>query len=338
MAERFPITLYTFERNAEKFVFDADISAETLKILNGIYRKTEDICQSGYDSAKLENSVFGCFFKEGFFVYSFFDINSHGMMSMKGLFIPEKYRRTAWRIYLRNIMCMAAADEFKNTQKTIYNADYDFMCSISEDAERRLDVEYYLKINKYFTDMNKSIPHNFALTDYPIRKLPIVFSAENSDYDSLPDDYEDGKISLNPLVVDDAFKKFCEEEKYLKDIYILRTSKKNFLEIKKDELREKGIKKAYIKSEIDDLEYKFKSILSDSVWYIINDSSKYIQCLDPITIKDLESGCIDFATLDTAVKNACSIAESGKNLRDESVQNTDDRKKGGLFGQIFRKK
>ena len=154
MAERFPIVIYTFERTAENFVFDAEISDRTMRLLHEIYRRTNDRCQNEYDNSRLENSLFGCFLDEGFFIYSFFDINSREI-SMRGLFIPNEYKRTAWRIYLRNIMCIAASDEFRNTTKTRYSGDCKWLFSISEIAERRLNVEYYLKINQYFIDMDK---------------------------------------------------------------------------------------------------------------------------------------------------------------------------------------
>ena len=134
--------------------------------------------------------------------------------------------------------------------------------------------------------------------------------------------------------------RLCEDEGFFRNIYILRTSKKAFIEMKKDELREKGMKKSDIKDEAEDIESEFKKILSDYVWYILNNSpaEKFTYCLDPETIKALENGCIDFAVLNTAVKNAYTCARRKMDLHNDYEQSADRKK--GFFGQlpIFRKK
>ena len=340
MSGNFPLLFYTFDKTSDGFLFEAEVSAKTLNMIEIIYDKINERCQRQYDNNKLENSLFCCFFDEGFFLYSFFNINSGRMISMKGIFVPKQYIRIAWRIYLRQIMYMTAADIFRNSEKYKYFTDYEWISGISENAKSKLSDEYIAKIDRYFNDMQKDIPNNFAMTNYPIRKLPIAFTIKNNISISA-EEYQEGKIVMQESTVKQALAELNENEPYLSSVYVLKTLKKHFVELKKNEMKEMGMKKSEIKSESEELESELKMMPCENVWYVLdNDSEGSItQQFDQNTIRELETGIIDFSTLSMAVKSACREIAGKKSVRNNTAQEqTAEKKKGGFLGSFFGKK
>lgn len=334
--------MYTFDMTSKGILFNAEVSAETLNILENIYARTNEKCRQTYDSGRLENSLFCCFFDEGFFVYSFFNIGSGGTVSMKGIFVPKEYRRTAWRIYLRDIMYMVAADEFRNSRVYEYKVDYEWICNISQHARKSLDDDYAAKIDRFFDDMQREIPHNFALTDYPMRKLPIAFKMESKGANIYDENFEEGKIIMQEADIKKALAEISENEPYLSSIYLARTSKKHFIEMKKEELKLMGLKKNAVKTESEEIEAELKNTPGENIWFVLDNSEggSFSQHFDTNTLKDLESGSINFATLSTAVKIACNKLKDRKSGAEssDSPQSAEGKKKGGFLGSFFGKK
>lgn len=346
MSCKFPILMNPYIRPAKSGFLKLSISEETKNIIDVLYGKANQSFVSGmrYRISNLENSLFCCCFPEGLFIYAFFPEKSQGQLAMAGFFISQKYMRIAWRLYLEDIMYIVAANMcslavFKK------ECDYDTMRKHSEAAKGMLNEEYRSQIAEYLSKMNKDIPYNFAMTQYPKCYLPVNFNMENSFYDVHQNESEEGNLVIYKSVVEDTLKKLGENEEWMKNIYIRRAEKSDFLEIIKARMKSEGKKKADIKAAIDDTEYELNAIRNNYVWYMANDSSNdyFIRLFDYYTNQQFQTGSIDFAALSDAVEITLSQyrKEQQEKLNDKDVDNNNNNnnneepKRG--FLKLFRK-
>ncbi|MDE6034648.1 MAG: hypothetical protein K2G36_01890 [Ruminococcus sp.] len=324
MAEIFKLVMYPLIKPSSPEFFKAEISDNTKNIIDTLYNSANSDFVSGRKNLimKLNHSFFCCCFEEGFIIYTFSPETSHGRLAMNGVFVPAEYIRTAWKLYLKDILYIVAGDVMG---RSVFRGEYDVINEMSANARAKLDENYRNRIEICYGKIKKERPYNFAMTSYPRNSLPVNFVMENAGNDVIPEsDYESGQIKIHEPVVKNAKEKYISEEPIIRNIYIRKSTKKGFLDIRKNMMIEQGYKRTEIKQFLEDTE---RSIQTDNVWYIINEDTedRFICALDYVTINSLESGVIDFAKLCSAVEQAITRYKDNTE-KTESSSGHNDRK------------
>ncbi len=329
-ARKFSLEMKPVSMPSGERLCNADLSEESENIIQSLYDTANQVYVSGmeYKTKKLENSLFFCCLTEGAVMLSFFPQTSGSMISMRGIFIPMSCLRTAWNLYLEELMYIVAEGGKINA-----DIDYQMIYQLVSAAKKNIGEEYCKKIAEFYKGMKKDTPYNFAMTNFPKQNLCVDFKGGETGAGGIVpiQESESGKLVIKTETVRLAEQNLRQRDPELADMYIYRDTKKGYIDIKKDEYKSAGMKRSDIKARMEDIENELKNSSSENVWYVfLTDTKSAVLLSQPVIGKLEKEGCIDFAELCKDVRRRISDAK----LRDAemtSEESEETPKKRGFF-------